>query len=122
MTDRLIVRRGYILDILIVNGGEGDSFIVTYEVRLYSTTSSALTEACHEIYTKKACKKINRFVCILTDFGIGSLVIIIYIEHYFLPIAYVIFILTQRLVPVAQVRAIIVKLFFFNLLVFNSRT
>jgi len=45
-------------------------------------------------------KKINRFVYILTDFGIGSLVIIIYIGHYFLPIAYVIFILTQRLVPV----------------------
>jgi hypothetical protein len=35
---------------------------------------------------KKACKKINRFVYILTDFGIGSLVIIIYIGHYFLPI------------------------------------
>jgi hypothetical protein len=49
---------------------------------------------------KKACKKINRFVYILTDFGIGSLVIIIYIGHYFLPVAYVIFILTQRLVPV----------------------
>ena len=46
------------------------------------------------------CKKINRFVYILTDFGIGSLVIFIYIGHYFLPIAYVIFILTQRLVPV----------------------
>ena len=40
----------------------------------------------------------------MTDFGIGSLVIIIYIEHYFLPIAYVIFILTQRLVPVNRVR------------------
>ena len=53
---------------------------------------------------KKACKKINRFVYILTDFGIGSLVIIIYIGHYFLPIAYVIFILTQRLVPVNQVK------------------
>jgi hypothetical protein len=49
---------------------------------------------------KKVCKKINRFVYILTDLGIGSLVIIIYIGHYFLPIAYVIFILTQRLVPV----------------------
>jgi uncharacterized metal-binding protein len=47
---------------------------------------------------KKACKKINCFVYILTDFGIGSLVIIIYIGHYFLPIAYVI--LTQPLVPV----------------------
>ena len=45
-------------------------------------------------------QKINRFAYILTDFGIGSLVIIIYIGHYFLPIAYVIFILTQRLVPV----------------------
>ena len=43
-------------------------------------------------------QKINRFVYILTDFGIGSLVIIIYIGHYFLPIAYIIFILTQRLV------------------------
>jgi hypothetical protein len=42
--------------------------------------------ACHEIYTKKASKKINSFVYILTDFGIGSLVII-YIGHYFLPIA-----------------------------------
>jgi hypothetical protein len=51
---------------------------------------------------KKACKKINRFVYILTDFGIESLVIIIYIGHYFLPIAYVIFILTQRLVPVPK--------------------
>ena len=49
---------------------------------------------------KKVCKKINRFVYILTDLGIGSLVIIIYIGHYFLPIAYVIFILTQCLVPV----------------------
>ena len=57
----------------------------------------------HEIYTKKTCKKINCFVYILTDFGIGSLVIIIYIGHYFLPIAYVIFILTQCLVPVVTV-------------------
>ena len=56
----------------------------------------------HEIYTKKTYKKINRFVYILTDFGIGSLVIVIYIGHYFLPIAYVIFILTQHLVPVGQ--------------------
>ena len=39
---------------------------------------------------------------ILTDFGIGSLVIIIYSGYYFLPIDYVIFILTQRLVPVGQ--------------------
>jgi hypothetical protein len=39
-------------------------------------------DAYHEIYTKKACKKINRFVYILIDFGIGSLVII-YIGHYF---------------------------------------
>ena len=39
----------------------------------------------------------------LTDFGIGSLVIIIiYIGHYFLPIAYAIFILTQHLVPVIK--------------------
>ena len=45
--------------------------------------------------------QINRFVYIVTDFGIGSLVIIIYIRHYVLPIAYVIFILTQRLVAVA---------------------
>jgi hypothetical protein len=36
----------------------------------------------------------------LTDFGIVNLVIIIYIGHSFLPIDYVIFILTQRLVPV----------------------
>ena len=42
---------------------------------------------------KKRAKKIDRFVFILTDFGIGSLVIIIYIGHYFLPIAYVIFII-----------------------------
>ena len=42
---------------------------------------------------KKHAKKINRFVYILTNFGIGSLVIIIYIGHYFLPITYVIFIL-----------------------------
>jgi hypothetical protein len=48
----------------------------------------------------------NRFVYILTDFGIGSLVIIIYIGHYFLPITYVMFILTQRLVSVlGHVRA-----------------
>jgi hypothetical protein len=46
--------------------------------------------------------KIKCFVYILTDFGIGSLVIIIYIGHYFLPIDYVIFILTQCLVPVVQ--------------------
>jgi hypothetical protein len=51
---------------------------------------------------QKIKKKINRFVYILTDFGIGSLVIIIYIQHYFLPIAHVIFILTQRLVPVVN--------------------
>ena len=47
----------------------------------------------------------NKLLChILTDFGIGSLVNIIhaYIGHYFLPIAYVIFILTQRLVPVKK--------------------
>ena len=61
----------------------------------------------HEIYTKKACKKINCFVYILTDFGIGSLVIIIYIGHYFLPIAYVIFTLTQRLVPVTCDRKLV---------------
>ena len=59
-------------------------------------------EVYHDIYTKKACKKINRFVYILTDFGIGSLVII-YIGHYFMPIAYAIFILTQRLVPVVHI-------------------
>ena len=52
------------------------------------------------LMSDKACKKINRFVCILTDFGIGSLVIIIYIGHYFLLIDYVIFILTQCLVSV----------------------
>ena len=34
-----------------------------------------------------------------TDFDIGSFVIIINIGHYFLPIAYLIFILTQRLEP-----------------------
>ena len=49
---------------------------------------------------EKSVQKINRFVYILTDFGIGSLVYIIYIGHYFLPIDYVIFILTKRLVPV----------------------
>jgi hypothetical protein len=41
------------------------------------------------------------FVGIVADFGIGNLVIIIYIGHYVLPIAYAIFNLTQRLVPVA---------------------
>ena len=51
---------------------------------------------------KKRAKKTPRFVYILTDFGIGSLVIIIYIGHYFLPIDYVIFILTQRLVTVVR--------------------
>ena len=51
-------------------------------------------------FTRKKRAKKPRFVYILTDFGIGSLVIIIYIGHYFLPIDYVIFILTQRLVPV----------------------
>jgi hypothetical protein len=45
-------------------------------------------------------------MAILTDFGIGCLVIIIYIGHYFLPIAYVIFILTQRLVPVIELGVI----------------
>jgi hypothetical protein len=55
-------------------------------------------------FTRKKREKKPRFVYILTDFGIGSLVIIyIYIGHYFLPIDYVIFILTQRLVPVAHV-------------------
>ena len=49
---------------------------------------------------KMRAKKINRFVYILTDFGIVGLVIIIYIGHYFLPTAYIIFILTQRLVLV----------------------
>jgi hypothetical protein len=48
----------------------------------------------------KTVKTVFFLVYILTDFGMGSLVIIIYIGHYFLPIAYVIFILTQRLVPV----------------------
>jgi hypothetical protein len=42
-------------------------------------------------FTRKKRAKKPRFVYILTDFGIG---------HYFLPIVYVIFILTQRLVPV----------------------
>ena len=51
---------------------------------------------------KRRAKKPNRFVYILTDFGIGSLVYIIYIGHYFLPIAYVILILTKRLVPVIE--------------------
>jgi hypothetical protein len=55
---------------------------------------------------KKRAKKINRFVYILTDFGIGCLVIIIYIGQYFLPIAYVIFILTQRLVTVIELGVI----------------
>ena len=49
-------------------------------------------------FTRKKHAKKPRFVFILTDFGIGNLVIIIYIGHYFLPIDYVIFILTQHLV------------------------
>jgi hypothetical protein len=54
-------------------------------------------------FTRKSVqKKTTRFVYILTDFGIGSLVIIIYIGHYFLPIDYVTFILTQRLVTVVR--------------------
>jgi hypothetical protein len=44
-------------------------------------------------FTRKKREKKRRFVFILTYFGIGSLVIIMYIGHYFLPIDYVIFIL-----------------------------
>jgi hypothetical protein len=47
--------------------------------------------------------KTNTYIFALTGLSdFGSLVIIIYIRLYFLPIAYVIFILTQRLVPVVN--------------------
>ena len=52
-------------------------------------------------YTKKVCKKNPALFTFLPILALEAL--LLYIGHYFLPIDYVIFILTQRLVTVAKI-------------------